>query len=422
VRAGEEKIMKIYYGWVIVAITILLYTLAVGASIQAYGVFVIPVSDSFHLTRAEVNTGAIVLNIGMALAAPIVGRMVDRRSVRAIMAASAIVFGASLVVLGLSHNLWLSTIVLTFGLGGAVVGSATVTAPVLVARWFTIHRGRAMAISSIGVSAGPIVVIPLISLLLEAVGWRQCLVILGVAIGGALLLLAVLCRNAPGIRDVEPGAADAPSADLGEASGAAARPLAMGQLLRLPQFWTIAISAALAFAVLTADIVTLVPFAQGEGLPVTQAASTLSVYGIAALAGAMLFAWVGDRFDRAFVFALLSLGIGVASGLLLFGHGYAVIVACTLLLGVSGGATAPAYLALLADEFGAASLGSASGMASFLSTFISAIAIRFGGEVFDRTGSYRLMFVTFLLIGLFAAALMLATRPLARRYAVAAVA
>lgn len=410
--------MKIYYGWVIVAITILLYTLAVGASIQAYGVFVIPVSDSFHLTRAEVNTGAIVLNIGMALAAPIVGRLVDRHSVRTIMAASAVVFGASLVVLGLSQNLWLSTIVLTFGLGGAVVGSATVTAPVLVARWFTLHRGRAMAISSIGVSAGPIVVIPLIGLLLEAVGWRQCLVILGIAIGAALLLLAAFSRNAPGLRDVEPGAGTPPV----EGSASEAGPLAMGQLLRLPQFWTIAISAALAFAVLTADIVTLVPFAQGEGLPVTQAASTLSVYGMAALTGAMLFAWVGDRFDRVFVFALLSLGIGIASGLLLFGHGYGVIVACTLLLGISGGATAPAYLALLADEFGAASLGSASGMASFLSTFISAVAIRFGGEVFDRTGSYRLMFVTFLLIGLFAAVLMLATRPLARRFAVPAAA
>jgi MFS family permease len=409
--------MKIYYGWVIVAITILLYTLAVGASIQAYGVFVIPVSESFHLTRAEVNTGAIVLNIGMAVAAPIIGRMVDRRSVRAIMAASAVVFGASLVILGVSQNLWLSTIVLTFGIGGAVVGSATVTAPVLVARWFSLHRGRAMAISSVGVSAGPVVVIPLISLLLQAVGWRQCLILLGIGIGSALLLLAALSRNAPGPQDVEPGADDT-AAHAAETSTIETRPLGMGHLLRVPHFWSIAISAALAFAILTADIVSLVPFAQGEGLSVTEAATTLSVYGIAAVLGAMLFAWLGDRFDRVFVFALICTGIAVASGLLLFGHGYAAIVACTLLLGVSGGASAPGYLALLADEFGAASLGSASGMASFLSTFVSAIAIRYGGEVFDRTGSYRLMFVSFLLIGLFAAVLMLTTRPLSRRYVV----
>jgi MFS family permease len=407
--------MKIYYGWAIVAITILLYTLAVGASIQAYGVFVIPVSASFDLTRAEVNTGAIVLNIGMAMAAPIIGRMADRHSTRAIVAASAVAFGASLVLLGLSHSLWLSAVVLTIGLGGSVVGSATVTAPVLVARWFTAQRGRAMAISSIGVSAGPVVMIPLISLLVESVGWRQCLVILGLTIGAALLLLAALCRNAPGPRDQEPHLA---SACAGQAE--AGRPLSMGHLLRLPQFWTIAVSAALAFALLTADIVTLVPFAQGEGLPATQAASVMSVYGGAALIGAMLFAWLGDRLDRVLVFAALSLGIGVASGLLLFGHSYVAIVACTAMLGMAGGATAPAYLALLADGFGAASFGSASGMASFLSTFVSAIAIRFGGEVFDRTGSYRVMFVTFLGIGVFAAVLILATKPLSRRHATGA--
>jgi MFS family permease len=194
----------------------------------------------------------------------------------------------------------------------------------------------------------------------------------------------------------------------------------MGHLLRLPQFWTIAVSAALAFALLTADIVTLVPFAQGEGLPATQAASVLSVYGIAALVGAMVFAWLGDRLDRVLVFAALSLGIGVASGLLLFGHSYVTIIACTVMLGIAGGATAPAYLALLADGFGAASFGSASGMASFLSTFVSAIAIRFGGEVFDRTGSYRIMFITFLATGVAAAVLILATKPLSRRYATGA--
>jgi MFS family permease len=408
--------MKIYYGWVIVAITIVLYTLAVGASIQAYGVFVLPVSASFHLTRAEVNTGAIVLNIGMAIAAPIVGRLVDRGSARAILAVSAVVFGASLIVLGLSQDLWLSTLVLTLGLGGSVVGSATVTAPVLVARWFTAQRGRAMAISSIGVSAGPVVVIPLISILVEAVGWRHCLIALGIGIGAALLVLAAFSRDMPGPRDLEPGRRSA-AAGQSDAS-LEARPLTMGQLLRLPQFWTIAISAALAFAVLTADIVTLVPFAQGEGLPPTRAATVMSVYGIAALIGAMVFAWLGDRLERVLVFAVLSLGIGLASGLLLFGHGYPAIVACTTLLGIAGGATAPAYLALLADGFGAASFGSASGMASFLSTFVSAIAIRYGGEVFDRTGSYRLMFVTFLAIGVFASVLILATKPLSRRYAI----
>ncbi|MEJ5976548.1 MFS transporter [Novosphingobium sp. PS1R-30] len=410
--------MRIYFGWWIVAITVLVYTLAIGASIQAYGVFVLPVSEAFGLSRAETNTGAIALNIGMALAAPLIGRLADRHSARLIMAISALVFAGSFVVLALSDNLWLSTLVLTVGVGGSLVGAGTVTSPVLVARWFTVHRGRAMAISSIGVSLGAIVVIPLIGLLIEAVGWRQCLVVLGLGVGAILLLLAALARNAPGPNDVEPGSDHTVPGD--ETPAAAATPLAMGRLLQLPQFWTIAVPSALAFAIITTNIVSIVPFAQGQGLSVTEGASAMSVYGAAALLGTLLYAWLGDRLPRVPTFAALCLLLGVATGLLLTAHGYAPIMAYVFLMGMAGGAITPGFLALLADAFGAINFGSAAGTASFLSTFVSAIMIRFGGEVFDRTGSYDAMFVSFFGLALAAAALVLSTTTLSRRYALEA--
>jgi MFS family permease len=397
--------MRIYYGWFIVAITLLVFTLAVGASIQAYGLFVLPLSREFHLTRADANTGAIVLNIGMAMFAPIIGRLVDRHSTRLVMAGSAIAFAASYIVLGLSSNLWLSTVVLAVAVGAAVVGAGTVTSPVLVARWFTIHRGRAMGIATIGISAGPVIVIPVLSLLVEAMGWRQCLIVTGIAVGLALMLLAAVTRDRPGPNDIEPGSQGASMAT----PEAAEKPMGLGRILRLPQFWTIAIASSLTFGILTSNLVSLVPYAQGEGFSVTQAASVMSVYGLAALVGALLFAWVGDRFNRLAVFATLSSLLGLATGGLLLGHGFAIIVGCTALMGLAGGATSPAQLSLLADRFGSASFGVSSGASAFLSTFVSAIMLRFGGELFDRTGSYRLMFLSFLFIGVLSGGLMLVT-------------
>jgi MFS family permease len=408
--------MRLYYGWFIVAATVLVYMLVVGGTIQAYGMFVLPVSQDFHLTRAETNTGAIVLNIGMAVAGPILGRIVDRYSLRRVMAASALALGISLVTLGLSANLLFSAVVIATGLAGAIVGCGTMTAPVLVARWFAHQRGRAMAISTLGVAFGAVVTIPLIGLLLEKFGWRHCLMLMGLIWTTVLLLLAAVTRDAPGPNDVEPGSIDA-AENAPHASATRHVPLDLGGLLKLPQFWTIAVASALIFAILTTTLVSLIPFAQGQGLSVTQAASAMSVYGLAALIGSLLFAWLGDRFARLPVFASLAILMGIATGGLAFAHSYLAILVCTAILGVSSGGFTPAFLALLADRFGTASFGIASGAASFISTFVSAIGIRFGGEVFDRTGSYRLMFLSFLVIGPIASGLAMATGLISRRHA-----
>jgi nitrate/nitrite transporter NarK len=88
-----------------------------------------------------------------------------------------------------------------------------------------------------------------------------------------------------------------------------------------------------------------------------------------------------------------------------------------VLMGLAGGGSAPAQLALLADRFGAASFGVATGAASFLATLITAVFLRLGGELFDRTGNYRLMFAVFAGVCAFSVVLMLAGGIAARRRA-----
>lgn len=409
--------MRIYYGWFIVAITVVTFALVIGASMQSYGLFVLPVSEAFGLTRAEMNTGAILLNLGMAVVSPLLGRMIDRFPARPIMLVSGLVFGGSLAILGLSTSPLLSAIVIALPLGAAVVGCGTLTSPALVSRWFTVHRGRALAISTIGISIGPVVVTPLVGTMIEAMGWRQTLVVLGVVSGLLIAGMALLVRNLPGPGDKEPGAAQAQAAAT-DSEAPMGPALTIGQLLRQPKFWTIAIGCALVFAILTTDIVSLVPLAQGEGFSTTQAASLMSAYGISAVIGALIFAWIGDRFDQIYIFAAMGVIIGAANAGLLVVHGYVPILACAGLIGLTGGMTSPGFMALIAEYFGTASFGIAIGSASFMSTFVSAIAVRFGGEIFDRTGGYDLMLLSFFFTGLVAGALLLATRFVARPRAV----
>jgi MFS family permease len=398
-----------YYGWTIVAISVAVLTLVVGASIYAFGLFVLPVSKEFGLSRAEINTGIILLNFGMALFAPFLGQILDRHSCRRVMTASAILFAASFIALGLSRSGTVNALVLMVPLAIAVGGAGTLTSTTVVARWFSAQRGRAMAIAAIGISLGPLLVVPEIGLLIGWVGWRSTLIIVGITVGTIIILLAPFVRERPGAHDIEPEANALAQPTQNTNLTRALPPLSIAQFTRHPEFWAIALAAALGFGVQQTTIVSLVPYAIGKGFPLADAAALVTAFGTAAISGKIVLAWLSERINRMVVLASLFALLGFTSAaFLLVAHDLAYLTICSLMLGLATGATTPAFLALLADRFGAASFGTANGSASLVTTLISAFCLRFGGEVFDRTGSYDLMFGTFVGLSIVSALIMLA--------------
>ena len=87
--------MRIYYGWFIVAMSVVIFTLLLGTTYHAFGVFVVPVSRDLGLSRAEINTALILFSIGNAIWAPIVGQMLDRLATRPIMLGCALLMGGA---------------------------------------------------------------------------------------------------------------------------------------------------------------------------------------------------------------------------------------------------------------------------------------------------------------------------------------
>jgi MFS family permease len=401
--------MNGYYGWRIVAISLLALTIAIGATIHAFGLFVLPVSAEFHLSRADMNSSLILVNFGMACAAPLIGWTLDRQSSRRIMSVSAVLFGGSLGLLGMSHDIRMSAIVLAVPMAAAIVGIGTLTSTTLVARWFAIHRGRAMAIAAIGISLGPIVIVPAIGRSIAALGWRQSLMIEGGAVTLLLLLLASFVREKRA-EDVEPGGTVRANV-LHNVPGQVR--LTLGGLLKLPAFWLITVGAGIGMGIQQTILISLVPLAQESGLSITQSAGLMSVYGLTAISGKLLLAWQADRYDRTRLLAGLCSVIALSSAALLLSSGHAWLLFSSALLGLAAGATTPSYLALLADRLGPASFGTANGAGTFVTTMMAALLIRIGGETYDRTGSYHWMFSSFAIVGLASALLILAsaTRP-----------
>jgi predicted MFS family arabinose efflux permease len=235
-------------------------------------------------------------------------------------------------------------------------------------------------------------------------------VVLGTVVASVVMLLLPLVRNAPGPDDHET-TGDAPAK-----SGNDANPevgdiqLSQRQLLASPRFWAIGLSTAITQAIFQALIVSLIPIAHEIGFSTTMAAGLISALGVAGITGKVLVATFADRFERVLALTGLYVLMPAACLVMHFAHSYSMLVVASALMGLASGATMPLYLALLAARFGARSLGSANGMVMFGIAVIGAMAVRYAGEVYDRTGGYDIMFYSFVGLGLVAAGLMFTTR------------
>lgn len=394
----------IYYGWFMVTVAFLALMIALGTTVNAFALYVLPVSEAYGLSRANVNTGVILMHSGAAVSGMVIGRLLDRFSIRLIMGISGFLLTASLITLGLSHNVWLSAVVITIPVALAMTGIGTLTAPTLVARWFTVHRGRALAITMMGMSIAKIVT-PQIAWLIELLGWRHSLIALGCSVAVVVTLLLPWVRSWPGSDDQETAA----SRRAPEANSSPEIPFAPAKaraVWSVPKFWLISLSTALAMGADQGVLISLIPIGHDAGFSMTKSATLFSVVGVSAIAGKLTVAWLGDRFDRATMLTCIYAAIAVASAAMAVAQGYILLAASCVVFGLATGATMALYMALLADEFGSESFGTVNGYSTFLIALVSAIAVRYSGEVYDRTGHYDLMFYTFVAAGIVAAVLM----------------
>jgi len=256
----------------------------------------------------------------------LLGPLLDRSSPRRILQLVAGAFGAGLLVACLAD----SVLVLGMGVAGLAspaggVGYGVATG--LAARRPPERRARALAHVVAGYAAGPVILGLLAPLLLPALGWRRCLVLLVVVVVSALLVAA---RFAPTAWSSSGAPGSQPPAD-GRTTALLWLVMCFGSLPGL---------AAFAHAV---------PLAVEAGAGPLTAGAALSVLAAGNLSGRLLASPVGARVNvRAAVGFTLALD-AVAVGLVGWGSGPEVLFAGFALLGIAYGGLSALLPAVTAD-------------------------------------------------------------------------
>jgi MFS family permease len=314
-----------------------------------FGVFAPEIVASSHWSPLIVATAIVPGTILSALMAPLTGVCADRVGVRAVAMVGGPAYALGFVLLGLlphSGGGFVGYMVLTCALGFA---ATPVIYAQLLTGWFSRRRGVALSImfgcSSLGVAFWS----PYSASLIVHFGWRMAYVIVGITAGSIIFLSSVLLlANAP--RSV-PGAA-----------GRILTGMSLGEAVRTPIFWKIAIVFMLLTGVLGGVSVNLPVILRHQAVSPQTAASIISVVGIAMFLGRVSVGFLLDRWFSPYVTAAISVLPILGFALLLFDHSTVCFFLAAVLLGVGLGSELNAAAYMVSRGFGVRAFGAIYGL------------------------------------------------------------
>ena len=385
------------YRWVIVAAGGFMGCVAIG-SIFSLPVFLQPMSAATGWSRTAISLAMTLDFVTMGIASFGWGMLMDRIGPRIVLLAGSSILGLGLVLA--SRAATVGQFQLLYGvLVGA--GGGAIFAPLMatVAGWFNTHRSLAVSLVSAGMGVAPMTVAPVAAVLVSSYDWRFAQLLIGLAVWVLLLPAALLVRRAP-----------VPDGTV--AAGRAAEPqMTARAALTSPQFGVLALTYFLCCATHSGPLFHTVSYAISCGLSVTAAVSIYSVEGLSGLAGRLAFGLLGDRFGakRTFVSGLLLQAAAV--GGYYFAREQAAFYSVAVVFGFAYAGVMPLYAVLMRENFPLSIIGTVVGAGSMASSLGMALGPLAGGMIFDRFGTYGWLYVSSVLLGLGAVAVMLTFRP-----------
>lgn len=363
------------------------------------------IPDMMSATGWSASTFAFAFalqNLLWGLAAPVAGLLADRYGTARTLVLGTGLYAGGLVLMGLSDSPWL-----LHGSAGLLIGAGVgaTTFPIVlgaIGRAFPPERRSfALGVAAAGGSVGQFVMAPVTQSLNGALGYEQALVMLAViAMVMAPAGLALAGRPAHGAEDA---AAPSMGTALKEAAGH------RGYWLLNAGFFVCGFHVAV--------IVTHLPtFVAINGLSGEVAAYALALVGLFNIFGTLIAGWVGGRYSKKKALAVLYLGrAGVFTVFFILPPTTTTILVFAAAMGLLWLSTVPLTSGVVGQIFGPTYMASLFGVVMFSHQIGAFFGAWLGGLVYDATGSFDLIWIASIALGLFSALVHLPIREHALR-------
>lgn len=363
-------------------------------------VFVDDLLDDTGLSSTVFSILYALATIVSATVSLLLGRASDRVGIRSAWFGVAVGLAGACLVVSFATGLVIAFVGLAL-LRAFGQGSFPLLGTLIVNYWFPARSGAAMAVASFGITAGMIMLPPLVALLIDGVGWQTAYRILAAVLLAAVLPLGLLLRRPTAM----PQPADTAQHET-EDEITAPSPWRRSRRLQIripgrPATVLLGILAAPPL-VMTAITFHAVSLLGDRGLSAPAAAGALSVFGVASAVAILGAGAVADRLSTRTLLVTMS-SLLPTGALLLLANSAALAYAGFAAIGAAGGLFGVTSGIAWARTYGVAGLGQLQGV-----SVAAQIAAAAAGPLplaisLEATGSYNAGVV--LLVGISAAAL-----------------
>lgn len=402
---------RVFRGWLVVAGAFAVMMLGFGAA-YTFSAFVEPLQRDFGASRGSVSlvfslAGFLYFGLGI-----VSGPLADRWGSRRLAVIGMLLIGAGLVLASMARSL--TEVYVAYGLGvGLGVGFSYVPAIGAVQRWFVRRRGFASGLAVAGIGIGTLVMPPVASWLIEALGWRGAYLALGGVTAMAGALLALLIANDPQEFGLGPDG-DPP---LARAPMSVPAGMSVREAVGSRRFAVLYIACLICSFGVFVPFVHLVPYATDHGIAPTMAVLLLGVIGIGSTAGRFLLGGLADRMGRQQALLASFAGMALALAVWALSTQFWPLAAFAFVFGVFYGGWVAVIPSVVMDYFGGRNVSGIIGILYTSVAFGTLIGPSAAGFAFDLSHSYQLAIVAAVAANVIAAAIMLfgAVLPQAKR-------
>lgn len=167
----ESKNKKFHYAWIILALATIVMGTFVPIVTSLSNTWQIVVSKDLGFSRTAFSfSGTITQPVGIFLG-PIVSIFLTKYNFKRIWTAAALLFSAAVFGYSLAQNQY-HFYILSIVVGAAYMTTTAIPMMMMVNNWFHEKRGIATSIAVSGISAGGAILSPVVTKLIESVGWR----------------------------------------------------------------------------------------------------------------------------------------------------------------------------------------------------------------------------------------------------------
>ena len=385
--------------WILLGASLIL-AISLGVR-HGFGLFLSPMSTEFGWGR-EVFAFAIALqNLIWGLAQPFTGALADRFGAAKVVLIGGILYALGLVFMGMADSPWSLSLSAGLLIGIGLSGTSFSVILGVVGRAVPPEkRSMGMGIASAAGSFGQFAMLPGTLGLIGWLGWSAALLALGLLVALIVPLVSML-KDAP-----------APLSGNEQILSEALR-----EACSHSGFWLLAVGFFVCGFQVVFIGVHLPAYLVDQHLPASVGTTVLALVGLFNIFGTYTAGWLGGRMSKPRLLTGLYLVRAVVIGLFLW---LPVTTTTAYLFGMAMGllwlSTVPLTNGTVATLFGVRNLSMLGGIVFLFHQLGSFLGGWLGGVVYDRTGSYDLIWQVSILLSLLAAALNwpVRERPVAR--------